>query len=203
MAPSLTGELPPELKAIFIIDADKRTAEQQAYLLAYYAGIAPSTKPLRDKLEALQKQIAAVPVPQTPVMKELPADKRRPNKVHVRGNFLDQGDAVEAGGARGVSSVPGGNAVESPRRRCVADALGQPADGPRRGQSVLGSPVRPRARGDAGGLRLAGSAAVAPGTARLAGHRVPAEGLVHEGAPASRSCCPRPIGSRRVRPRSY
>jgi mono/diheme cytochrome c family protein/cell division protein FtsB len=94
-SPTLSGELPAEVKGILAVPPDRRTAEQQAYVWAYYAGIAPSKKALRDKLDDIQKQIAAVPVPHTPIMKELPPSKRRSNKVHVRGNFLDQGEIVE------------------------------------------------------------------------------------------------------------
>src|SRR5262249_48468689 len=93
--PSLTGELAAELRVIFMVPAEKRTPGQLEYVLAYYAAIAPSTTALRDQLDALQKKIAAVPAAQTPIMKELPQDKQRPNKVHVRGNFLDQGDVVQ------------------------------------------------------------------------------------------------------------
>jgi Protein of unknown function (DUF1553)/Protein of unknown function (DUF1549)/Planctomycete cytochrome C len=92
---TLTGDLPAELRVIFMIPAEKRTPEQNAYVWAYYAAISPLTKPLRDQLDAIQKKIAAVLVVQTPVMKELPPDKQRPTKVHVRGNFLDQGDMVQ------------------------------------------------------------------------------------------------------------
>ena len=43
------------------------------------------------KLEELKKSIT-----ETPIMKELPADKQRETVVHVRGNFLDHGDKVDA-----------------------------------------------------------------------------------------------------------
>src|SRR5262245_34011546 len=111
--PSLTGELAAELRVIFMVPAGKRTPEQQEYVFAYYAAIAPSTKSLRDQLDALQKKIAAVPAAQTPIMKELPQDKQRPNKVHVRGNFLDQGEAVVAGVPAAFHPFP----AEAPRNR--------------------------------------------------------------------------------------
>ena len=94
-SPSISGELPAELKMIFMQPAERRTAEQQNYVLAYYAGVAADRKPLRDKLEGLKKEIEAVPVPQTPILRELPTSKRRATHVHVRGNFLEKGEAVE------------------------------------------------------------------------------------------------------------
>src|SRR5262249_43463254 len=89
-APSLTNEIPADVRSYVALAADRRTPEQQSAIWTYFAGISPQTKPIRDKLATLQKQIAAVPVPQTPIMRELPADRLRPSKVHIRGNFLDQ-----------------------------------------------------------------------------------------------------------------
>jgi hypothetical protein len=111
--PSLSGQLPNELRGVLPIPAERRTAEQQAFVLAHYAGIAPSTKTLRDKLAVIQQQIAAVVPPQTPIMKELAADKRRPNKVHNRGNFLDQGEAVEPGVPAAFNPFP----ADAPKNR--------------------------------------------------------------------------------------
>lgn len=90
-------ELAPEVRALLNMPVDKRTAEQQQWMLAFYANRAPHLKHLRDQVAALQQQWLAVPVVQTPVLLELTADKRRANRVHQRGNFLDQGEVVEPG----------------------------------------------------------------------------------------------------------
>lgn len=47
-------------------------------------------KEANEQLSALNNQIESVPV-----MRELPADKRRTTKIHNRGNFLDPGEAVQ------------------------------------------------------------------------------------------------------------
>ncbi|MBO0699643.1 MAG: DUF1553 domain-containing protein, partial [Zavarzinella sp.] len=111
--PTLTGELPPELKAILLMPVRDRTPEQQAFVWAAYAAVAPSTKTLRDRLLAIEKEIAAMPVPQIPVMKDLPRGKERPTKVHVRGNFLDPGEQVEPGVPAAFHPLPAG----APRNR--------------------------------------------------------------------------------------
>jgi len=95
-SPSLTGELPVEVRGNLLIPEERRAPDQQASVLAFYAGIAPSTKILRDQLATLQAQIAALAPPQTPIMRELAANKQRPNRIHVRGNFLDPGEVVQA-----------------------------------------------------------------------------------------------------------
>jgi len=48
-------------------------------------------KELEQQLQELKKQI-----PTTPVMRELAQNKRRETRIHLRGNFLDPGDAVES-----------------------------------------------------------------------------------------------------------
>lgn len=57
----------------------------------------PATRQLREQLAAAQKALDEfnADVAMVPVMKELPADKRRETRIHNRGNFLDPGDAVE------------------------------------------------------------------------------------------------------------
>ncbi|MDG2127807.1 MAG: PSD1 and planctomycete cytochrome C domain-containing protein [Fuerstiella sp.] len=54
-------------------------------------GSAKQVADTEKQLEELKKTII-----ETPIMRELPADKRRETAVHVRGNFLDQGDKVTA-----------------------------------------------------------------------------------------------------------
>ncbi len=53
-----------------------------------------------QKLAALNEQIASVPV-----MRELPADKRRMTKIHNRGNFLDPGEEVQPAVLPGFAST--------------------------------------------------------------------------------------------------
>jgi hypothetical protein len=54
-------------------------------------------KKTKAQLDALKKQLAAIPAVNTPVMKELPEGKKRVTKLHVRGNFLDQSQVVQPG----------------------------------------------------------------------------------------------------------
>jgi hypothetical protein len=111
--PSLTGELPGELRTILNTPADRRTPEQKAYFWSYYATIAPEKKPERDRLAAIEREIAAVPVPQTPILRDLPADRRRGTKVQNRGNFLDQGEVVEAAVPAAFHPLP----ADAPKNR--------------------------------------------------------------------------------------
>ena len=93
--PSLDDKVPEPILAIAKLEEAARSPAQQAQLLKHFAGIAPLTQPLRNQIASLKKEIAAVPVPQTPILRELPVAKRRTTKLHVRGNFLEQSDVAE------------------------------------------------------------------------------------------------------------
>lgn len=62
----------------------------------------PETKAKFTAVKAKRAELNQVRsmVPATPIMRELPEAKRREDRIHIRGNFLDQGELVSA-------SVPG------------------------------------------------------------------------------------------------
>ena len=83
------------------------------------------TRELHAKLAAARKNLAGVQsgISKTPIMRELVGAKRRETRIHNRGNFLDQGDAVEAGVPEFFGKFPKG----SPTNRLgVAQWLMQP-----------------------------------------------------------------------------
>ena len=83
------------------------------------------TRELHAKLAATQKVLKGVQsgISKTAIMRELVGAKRRKTRVHNRGNFLDQGDAVEAGVPEVFGKLPG----ESQANRLgVAQWLMQP-----------------------------------------------------------------------------
>ncbi|MEZ5965074.1 MAG: PSD1 and planctomycete cytochrome C domain-containing protein [Planctomycetota bacterium] len=51
-------------------------------------------EPLRQALASVERDLAAMPVPTVPVLRELPPDRARVTRVHRRGSFLDQGEVV-------------------------------------------------------------------------------------------------------------
>jgi hypothetical protein len=122
-SPDLGNDLPMDLPGLLKLPREARTPAQQDRLWAYYAGLSPLTKPARDKLESLQKALAEVPIPQTPIMRDLPAAKQRKTAIHLRGNFLDPGEEVKPTVPVAFHSFP----KEAPRNRLgVADWLVHP-----------------------------------------------------------------------------
>ena len=111
--PSLEGNVPERILVLVKLDEADRSKIQQAQLLKYFAGISPLTQQIRDQIVSVQKEIAAVPVPQTPILRELTEARRRTTKLHVRGNFLEQSDVVEPAVLANFHPFP----VEAPANR--------------------------------------------------------------------------------------
>jgi hypothetical protein len=87
--------IPDAVAKLLAIPADKRNAEQKLELAKYYRSIVPELAKVRQQLDALQKQDAAIQPATTMVMKELPTP--RPTNVMIRGNFKNLGDKVTPG----------------------------------------------------------------------------------------------------------
>jgi hypothetical protein len=64
------------------------------------------------KLEQLKKKLADFKPLSVPIMRELPADKRRVTKLQQRGNFLDLAQEVSAGTPAAFPPLPGGMAAD-------------------------------------------------------------------------------------------
>lgn len=83
------------------IDVPKTHADlsdaQRAERLKYHKEHLPEIAAEKKKVEDLRRQAAAIKGVTTPVMRELPADKRRKTYIQIRGNFLDRGAEVTAG----------------------------------------------------------------------------------------------------------
>ena len=56
-----------------------------------------------DLAEAINRQL-----PKTPVMRELPPDKRRNTRLHQRGNFLDPGEEMQPAVLAAFGPLPPG-----------------------------------------------------------------------------------------------
>lgn len=94
--PTLKTDIPDPILAILKTPADQRNADQKRQIYQYFAQLTPLTQSLRDAIAQQRSDLAANKAIDTPVMRELTADKQRVTKIHVRGNFLDQGDVVTA-----------------------------------------------------------------------------------------------------------
>lgn len=79
--------------------------QQKSKLEGEIAALEKKTKDLpaaeqkagKEKVAALQKELAAIKSIATPIMRELNEKQRRKTKIHIRGNFLTEGAEVTAG----------------------------------------------------------------------------------------------------------
>ena len=102
--------LPTTVSEAIAVAAEKRTDAQRALVRDHFLTTTPESREVFGKVYDLRKQLAAIKVPQTAIMRELPADKRRPSHILVKGNFLQKGDPVEPGVLGAFHSLPAGAA---------------------------------------------------------------------------------------------
>ncbi len=90
--------LPGAIEAILAITPEQRSAEQRNEVARYYWSQSATAAALHAQVAKLQAEIAAIEkgIAAIPIMRELPAEKRRVTHTMVKGNFRAPGDAVES-----------------------------------------------------------------------------------------------------------
>ncbi len=90
-SPAPNVELSPPKQADKLDDADR------AAVLAYLGKNSATDAPEKKQLDELKKQLAGIKGVPTPIMRELPENRRRKTFIQHRGNFLDTGAEVAPG----------------------------------------------------------------------------------------------------------
>ena len=86
-----------ELAILGIPDSD-RDAKQRDQLLDYFVReVAPELAHERKRIASLERSLEEMPINSSPVMRELPAAKRRKTHLQHRGNFMALGEEVSPG----------------------------------------------------------------------------------------------------------
>jgi hypothetical protein len=106
--PALSSSVPADVQDILSHPPTERTSKELKRIRAYFLTSAPQTKPRRDEVEKLKAELAADSLVPTPVLRELPEEKRRQTRMMNRGNFLDPGDPVEPAVLSSFGSLPSG-----------------------------------------------------------------------------------------------
>ncbi len=117
------AKAPAPIKKILALDPKKRNAAQKLEVMKHYRSTLPEFQAIASQLTATKKAYDAVKGVPTPIMKELPANKQRVTKIHVRGNFLDQSKEVKPGVPTLFHALPGG---QTPNRLGLANWLVAP-----------------------------------------------------------------------------
>jgi hypothetical protein len=103
-----TAQAPAPIKKILAVDAQKRSEAQKLEVTKYHRSTLPELKAVADQITAARKQYDAVKGVPTPIMRDLADGKKRTTKIHLRGNFLDQGQEVKPGVPAFLHPLPQG-----------------------------------------------------------------------------------------------
>lgn len=115
----------PSLDVLASIPSEHLSEDDRRRLDQAFRRVWPSTAPLFAELSALEerRQVLDRAIPRTPILRELPAEKRRTTRVHLRGNFLEPGEVVTPGVPTAFGSLPDGVPLD---RRAVTAWLFAP-----------------------------------------------------------------------------
>ncbi len=102
--PSAAFDLPPTHEAI----DPRRRADTEAY----HRERAVDLLPERRAIAELRKEIESIKPVSTPIMRALPAERRRSTHVLIRGNFLDRGTEVSPGVPSAFHELGAGDAPD-------------------------------------------------------------------------------------------
>ena len=100
---------------------EKRSADQQASLDRAFRDVHPDTSAITKQISTVQKKLDDLKkaIVATPIMRDLPKNRYRETHIHVRGNFLEKGDAVEVGFPAAFEDTD----ISGSDRRAVAEWL--------------------------------------------------------------------------------
>ena len=167
-------DLPEELETVLLRDPDSWDDGERSSAQLQFARVAPELADARKPIDKLRNQLPAATT--TMIFQERPADNPRATHRHHRGEYLQTREEVSPRRPGAVRADPGGRDGEPAQLRPLAGQRGESARRPRDGQPGVASALRTGTGRDERGLRHAGSASLAPGTARLAGRRVRQQG---------------------------
>lgn len=98
--------LPTNIRAI--LAGKQRSGAQQDELRAYFRPYSQTLGKINQRIESLQKELAAIKPVNVPVLRELPEKKGRKTQFLNKGNFLDPGDEVQPGLPAAFGQLPKG-----------------------------------------------------------------------------------------------
>lgn len=106
-------ETPAHIVSLLKQPSDTRSERQLTEIREYYLTVSPRLNALRAELESLNTQLASMKANTTvPVMRELSQENRRTTHIQRRGNFLDQGEAVQEGVPSVFHAMPEGTKAD-------------------------------------------------------------------------------------------
>ncbi len=106
--PAPLRAVPESLSPVLAKAADARTPAEVDQIRSFYAQLDPASMTKAKEVAALEKKLSAIKPAETPVMQELPTDKRRKTRLMVKGNYLVPGQDVSPGVPAAFHPMPAG-----------------------------------------------------------------------------------------------
>ncbi|MDC0935744.1 PSD1 and planctomycete cytochrome C domain-containing protein [Pirellulales bacterium] len=103
------GGFPPQIVELVSVPSEQRSHKQQDELSRFYRTVAPQLEATRGRIKQLQQQLASYAPPAALIMRELATDRQRQTHIHLRGSFLNPGEAVSPGVPRVLHELPSGS----------------------------------------------------------------------------------------------
>ena len=119
-----TAESPnPQIEFQLPASGEKLTDADKSEIARYVSGggAGEAELPEQKRIAQLEKQIASIKGVPTPIMRELPENRRRKTHVHIRGSFLNKGKEVHVGTPAVFHDLP--QAEGTPNRLHLAQWL--------------------------------------------------------------------------------
>jgi hypothetical protein len=105
------GTLPSNIRDILTQKRAQRKPRQKEELRTFFQSTLLEIKDLHPRIVKAKAELAKIqPIP-TPIMRELPDGKKRVTKIHVRGDWLNQGKEVRPGTPAMFPPLPQGMAA--------------------------------------------------------------------------------------------
>ncbi|HEX5052732.1 MAG TPA: DUF1549 and DUF1553 domain-containing protein [Planctomycetota bacterium] len=106
-------DLGAPVEKVLALAPDARDAAAMDVLRREYLARAPEYAAVRQRIAQAEAELETHRGPLVPILRELPEDKRRTTRIHLRGSFLSPGDVVQPGTPRVWPPLP----ADAPRNR--------------------------------------------------------------------------------------
>ena len=104
--PTTIVNISHRLRPLLARPAEQRTPAEQKELADNYRSVAPSLRAARKQVESLRKQLDAVGIVSTLIVRERPSFERPAAHLRIRGSFLSKGELVHANVPAALHRLP-------------------------------------------------------------------------------------------------
>ncbi|MGH9719961.1 MAG: PSD1 and planctomycete cytochrome C domain-containing protein [Bryobacteraceae bacterium] len=116
-APARIAEIAPRFRALLDVPPERRTTSQNNQVAEQFRSVVPSLTPARQRLTQLRKDLEALDIVSTLIVREKSSYERPSATIRLRGSFMSKGDSVFSGVPAVLQPLP---ETEMPNRLGLA-----------------------------------------------------------------------------------